>query len=240
MHALVARIRTALLCRSVMRRDVLLCAYGLLLGVVVYEWTKRQGDQVTDDDESDFIGGVTSELESAAYSAADFIDSATGGFLKISAMRTVDLSVLTNQNMQALLRVIRAGEGTSDEQGYRRIFGGQLFASYEDHPRVTVRKSGYTSTAAGAYQMLASTWDETRAMMGLRDFSPASQDAAAVGRIAARGALPDVLAGRFDMAIKKINKEWASMPGSPYGQPTMTFDRARQIYASAGGEGVMA
>jgi muramidase (phage lysozyme) len=240
MPAWAARIRTALLCRSVMRRDVLLCAYGLLLGVVVYEWTKRQGDQVTDDDESDFIGGVTSELESAAYSAADFIDSATGGFLKISAMRTVDLSLLSNRNVQAVLRVIRAGEGTPDEQGYRRIFGGQLFASYADHPRIKVTRGGYTSTAAGAYQALESTWDETRSMMNLPDFSPPSQDKFALGRIAARGALADVIAGRFDMAIKKISKEWASLPGSPYGQPTMTLDRARQLYASAGGEGVMA
>ncbi|WP_235548587.1 glycoside hydrolase family 24 protein [Noviherbaspirillum sp. Root189] len=156
--------------------------------------------------------------------------------MKISAMRTVDLSVLTNPNVQAILRVIRTGEGTADEAGYRRIFGGQMFTSYDDHPRITVTKSGYKSTAAGAYQMLASTWDETRKMMGLSDFSPASQDAAAVGRIAARGALPDVLAGRFDVAIKKIAKEWASLPGSPYGQPVMTIDKARQIYAMAGGE----
>lgn len=219
-----------------MDRRVLLCAYGLLLGVVIYEWKKRQDEQATDDGGGDLLGGVTSELESAAYAAADLIDSATGGFLKISAMRTVDLSVLSHPNMQAMLRVIRAGEGTSDVAGYRRIFGGQLFTSFDDHPRLLVNKSGYKSTAAGAYQILESTWDETRKMMGLSDFSPASQDAAAVGRIAARGALPDVLAGRFDAAIKKINREWASLPGSPYGQPVLTWDRARQLYASAGGD----
>lgn len=217
------------------RNKVLLCAYGLLLGVVIYEWTKRQGE-AGQDDGGDVVGDVTGELESAAYAAADFLDSATGGLLKISAMRTVDLSVLSHPNMQAMLRVIRAGEGTSDVAGYRRIFGGQMFTSFDDHPRVTVRKGGYVSTAAGAYQMLSSTWDETRKMMGLTDFTPASQDTAAVGRIAARGALADVLAGRFDAAIKKINKEWASLPGSPYGQPVLSWDRARQLYASAGGD----
>lgn len=218
------------------RREVLICAYGLLLGVAFYEWKKRQAEQTTGDGDTGFVDDVTSEIESAAATAANFIDSATGGFLKISAMRTVNLNVLGNQNVQAILRVIRTGEGTSDEQGYRRLFGGGLFASYDDHPRITVNKGGYKSTAAGAYQILSSTWDETRQMMGLRDFTPESQDAAAVGRIAARGALPDVLAGRFDIAIKKIAKEWASLPGSPYGQPTITWDRARQIYASAGGE----
>ncbi|HJV86916.1 MAG TPA: glycoside hydrolase family 104 protein [Noviherbaspirillum sp.] len=218
------------------REQVLLCAYGLLLGVIIYEWTKRQGDTATDNGNEDFVGDVGIEFESAAASAANFLDSATGGFLKISAMRSIDMSVLTNPNVQAILRVIRTGEGTTDDQGYRRIFGGQLFSSYADHPRVSVTKGGYTSTAAGAYQMLASTWDETRKMMGLTDFSPASQDAAAVGRIAARGALDDVLAGRFDTAIKKINREWASLPGSPYGQPVMTWDKARAVYASAGGD----
>lgn len=217
-------------------RKLLLCAYGLLLGAAFYEWKKRQGEQTTEEGESSLVDDLSAELESAAASAADFLDTATGGFLKISAMRTVDLSVLNHANVKAMLRVIRTGEGTADVAGYRRIFGGELFTSFDDHPRITVRKSGYTSTAAGAYQFKVSTWDETRKMMGLRDFSPASQDAAAVGRIAARGALPDVLAGRFDVAIKKINREWASLPGSPYGQPTITWDRARQIYASAGGE----
>lgn len=218
-----------------MNRDLLICAYGLLLGVAIYEWKKRQGEQATDDGETGFVDDVTTELESAAATAANFIDSATGGFLKISAMRTVDVSVLSNANVKAFLSVIRTGEGTADANGYRRLFGGQLFDSYDDHPRITVSKSGYKSTAAGAYQMLSSTWDETRQLMGLRDFSPASQDAAAVGRIAARGALPDVLAGRFDIAIKKVAREWASMPGSPYGQPAISLSKARQIYAMSGG-----
>lgn len=213
------------------RKALLLVMYGALAGVAYYAWRRSQDDSGS----GDFVEDVTADLESAASSAADFIDSASGGILKISAMRTVDLSVLRHPNVQAVLRVIRTGEGTADAQGYRRIFGGQLFTDYADHPRVTVRKGGYVSTAAGAYQALASTWDETKRIMGLPDFSPASQDAFAVGRIAARGALDDVLAGRFDTAIKKIAKEWASLPGSPYGQPTLSWDRARSLYASAGG-----
>jgi len=71
--------------------------------------------------------------------------------------------------------------------------------------------------------------------MGLKDFSPASQDLAALGRIAARGALDDVLAGRFTLAISKINKEWASLPNSPYGQPTQTLTGALAVYQSNGG-----
>ena len=88
----------------------------------------------------------------------------------------------------------------------------------------------WTSTAAGAYQFLARVWDETARIMGLGDFSPGNQDLAAVGRIAARGALPDVLAGRFESAVRKCAWEWASLPGSPYGQPTISMERAKAIY----------
>lgn len=180
----------------------------------------------------DVIGAADSVLGSGL----DVVDELTGGFVKVSRMRTVTAADMRNENVQAMLRVIRNGEGTADDNGYRRIFGGQLFSGWADHPRVTVKKSGYTSSAAGAYQMLISTWDETRATMGLRDFSPASQDMAAVGRIAARGALEDVKAGRFEQAVKKIAREWASLPGSPYGQPVISMERARAVYLAAGGE----
>lgn len=150
-------------------------------------------------------------------------------------MRGVDASTLRDANVQAMLRVIRAGEGTADQGGYNRLFGGGSFAGYADHPRRVVKIGAYTSTAAGAYQFLASVWDETRAAMGLRDFSPASQDMGAVGRIAARGALADVQAGRFARAISKLNKEWASLPDSPYGQPTLSMERAASIYVAMGG-----
>jgi len=36
-----------------------------------------------------------------------------------------------------------------------------------------------------------------------------------------------VKAGRFDAAVAKCAKEWASLPGSPYGQPVKTLDQAR-------------
>ncbi len=218
-----------------MRTSIILAAG--VVGVAAYVASRRQADEVSyepdvSEPESD---GFDSVLSDAATTAMEFIDSASGGLVKVSAMRTVAPGVLGDLNVQAMLRVIRAGEGTADDGGYRRLFGGGTFESLADHPRIVVSKSGYRTTAAGAYQMLSSTWDETKAAMGLRDFSPASQDLAAVGRIAARGALADVIAGRFDKAVKKLGGEWASLPGSPYGQPTISIDRARSIYAMSGG-----
>lgn len=159
--------------------------------------------------------------------------------LRLSLMRELDPALLADANLRAFLRVIRTGEGTADAGGYSRLFGGDRFEGFDDHPRIKVCRnwSGgrICSTAAGAYQFLASTWDETARIMGLPDFSPASQDIGALGRIAARGALPDVLAGRFEDALRKVAREWASMPGSPYGQPTITLAKAQQIYTAAGG-----
>ena len=144
-------------------------------------------------------------------------------------------AALADTNLRAFLAVIRAGEGTTDEEGYRRCYGGSLFDSFADHPRRTITAGRWTSTAAGAYQFLARTWDGLVKQYAFPDFSPASQDAAAVALIAGRKALDDVLAGRIQVAIGKCNREWASLPGSPYGQPTRSMAQALATYAAAGG-----
>jgi muramidase (phage lysozyme) len=161
--------------------------------------------------------------------------------------------LLREPNVQAFLRVIRAGEGTADDDGYRRQFGGKLFNSFADHPRdpVTARLGKppridddgnfvaggqtITSTAAGAYQFLARTWDGLVKQHGFRDFEPRTQDIAALALIDGRGALDDVLAGRVEQAITKCNREWASLPGSPYGQPTRTMAQALAVFAEFDG-----
>lgn len=150
----------------------------------------------------------------------------------IDNFTTDEMSALENRNVRAFLMMIRTGEGTAGSNGYRTLFGGQLFDGFEDHPRITVTAGGYTSTAAGAYQILSRTWDG----LGLADFTPASQDVAAVMLIKRRGALADVIAGRIEQAVAKCAKEWASLPGSPYGQPTITLSRAAAVYAQWGGQ----
>ena len=166
---------------------------------------------------------------------AESIDKVTGSTFKISRMAQVTPALLAEPQIRAALRMIRRGEGTADDAGYRRIFGGRMFDSYSDHPRIKITAGGYISTAAGAYQFLSSTWDETAKILGLRDFSPASQDLAAVARIVYRKALDDVLAGDMAAALPKLGKEWASMPGSPYGQPTISQQTALSTFRDFGG-----
>lgn len=149
-------------------------------------------------------------------------------------------TALQDPNVRAFLQLIRTGEGTTGPNGYRTLFGGGLFEGFADHPRQLITRNGITSSAAGAYQFLSGTWDEMRTQYGLPDFSPSSQDLACIGLIKRRNALADVIAGRFSTAIMKCNKEWASLPGSPYGQPTLSLARARDVLASAGGISVEA
>ena len=139
-------------------------------------------------------------------------------------------SALHTRNMRAFLRVIREGESSQGDDAYRTLFGGGLFGDLSKHPNRTITANGYTSTAAGAYQFLSKTWNECRDVLNLRGFTPAEQDLAAVFLIQRRGALDDVLEGRIEDAIAKCGREWASLPGSPYGQPVMTLEKAMRTY----------
>ena len=160
------------------------------------------------------------------------------------------LPFLSDPNVIAFLRLIRAGESTQDESAYRLLFGStkanpKLFDSFDDHPRVRTYetydgqfikngKIDYT-TAAGAYQIVETTWNAVAARLGLRDFSPKNQDLAALSLIDGRAALDDVLAGNIDRAMFKCRNEWASLPGSEWGQPTQAHDKALAVYRDAGG-----
>lgn len=132
--------------------------------------------------------------------------------------------LMTNRHVKAFLALIKYTEGA----GYQTIFGGERFSSFDDHPRRAITKTlggkPITSTAAGAYQFLSRTWDECATACGLSDFSPVSQDIAALYLIERRRALAAVLDGDWKTALERCNREWASLPGSPYGQPTKTLE----------------
>lgn len=207
--------------------DYLILGLFLIAGAWFYS---KRADGAGDDGYSDL------NLFSSVSNNFDEAVNTLKNTFSVNRIADAKPAMLNNTNVQAFLKVIRTGEGTADALGYSRLFGGASFSGFADHPRKVVKKSGYTSTAAGAYQFLSSTWDETAKALGLRDFSPASQDLAALGRIAARGALDDVINGNFESAIKKVNKEWASMPLGPYGQPTMTMASAAKTFKKFGGK----
>lgn len=135
-------------------------------------------------------------------------------------------SLLSNENVQRALASIRASEGTAAYQDpYSVGFGGTRINSYAEKPRGLSSfrdnsgKRGKTS-AAGAYQFLNDSWGDMERGLGLTDFSPNSQDIAAVGLLDRAGALDNVLSGDVKGFVKDANGTWASLPGSPYNQPT--------------------
>lgn len=140
-----------------------------------------------------------------------------------------------SNNLKAFLLMLQHAEGTIGANAYRMLFGGELFTDYSVHPNRVIRKSGISSTAAGAYQFLFRTWSSLKQQLALPDFSPQSQDAAAIELIRQKGALPDVLGGRISSAIVKVQKIWASLPGAGYGQRELKTEELLKFYEKAGG-----
>ena len=130
---------------------------------------------------------------------------------------------------RALLDTIASAEGAD----YNVQFGGGRFDTSRGwkHPRQVLGRgkggvnSQWASDASGRYQFLSTTWDEVAGQLGIKDFSPANQDAAAMRLIERRGVnLDDVVAGKVDAGtLAKLAPEWASLPTlagkSAYGQP---------------------
>jgi muramidase (phage lysozyme) len=125
-------------------------------------------------------------------------------------------------NMQAFLRAVRFGEGTSDDLGYYRLCGGGEMPTLDRHPaydgfKIYIPRLDVYSTAAGAYQINLPTWES----LGFhRDspFQPYDQDIAAMMLINRKGALDLIEDGLIKAAVNKCRKVWASLPGAGYGQ----------------------
>lgn len=185
----------------------------------------------------------------AAVDLAGLFYQATGAAM--DAVSSIDPDQ-AERNLRAFLRMIRYAEGTAGPDGYRTLFGGGLFHSYADHPRVARQftdRAGRRlwTSAAGAYQFMAAsplpgggatrvdTWGELQRRLALPDFGPESQDAAATELIRQAGALADVRAGRFAAAVGKVRRIWASLPGAGYAQAEKSMDTLQAAYTRAGG-----
>jgi lysozyme len=146
-----------------------------------------------------------------------------------------------NANVRAFLLMIRKSEGTDGPDGYRTMFGHRLFDSFADHPReyfTYTDLAGKTirTSAAGAYQIIYSVWSVLKSRLALPDFTPASQDRAAIELISERDALDDIFSGRFTGAVYKVRSIWASLPGSDAHQPEHDLQQVEQWYLQAGGQ----
>jgi len=123
---------------------------------------------------------------------------------------------------KALLDTIAGPESAGR---YDVVYGGGRFSDFKDHPRQSMPiksgpNRGKSSSAAGRYQFLGSTWDQYKNKLGLPDFSPGSQDAAAWAlasdtyRAKTGGDLEQALAkGDYGGVGKALSGVWTSLPG---------------------------
>jgi len=146
-------------------------------------------------------------------------------------------------NVEAFLRVVRGGETSQDDSAYRMLFGSELYTgSIDAHPRIAKMSPWGWTAPFGAYQIMAvvpgkvktDTYDRLAKVLG-PSMEPYEQDLKACLLLHWRGAMEDVRAGRLEQAIAKCGDEWASLPGSKYGQPTRTLEQARKTYLKYGG-----
>jgi muramidase (phage lysozyme) len=91
------------------------------------------------------------------------------------------------------------------------------------------------SHSLGRYQFIKKTWRGLAQRLHFSGFTPVEQDLGAADLIRGRSALEDVIAGRFDIAIRKCAKEWASLPGAGYGQRENALVKLQNAYTAAGG-----
>lgn len=143
--------------------------------------------------------------------------------------------LLKKPEVKALLNTIRYAEGTSGPAGYQTMFGGGKFSDLSRHPDKVISSGGYSSAAAGAYQFLPGTWSGASKALGLKTFTPAEQDVAALYLIQRRGALDPFLKGeKFGNVLSKLAPEWASLPtasgSSYYGQPVKKLEDLWGVY----------
>ena len=133
------------------------------------------------------------------------------------------------------------GEGTDNgrqktrNHGYDVIVGEAIYWLLRSPSQTCHAKPKLKSTGAGRYQLLSRWWDAYRKQLGLKDFSPKSQDAVALQQIKERGALPMIDRGDIRQAIDRCSNIWASLPGAGYGQFEHKADSLIAKFKEAGG-----
>jgi muramidase (phage lysozyme) len=158
-----------------------------------------------------FMNGLGSGLGGIARGIGSFFGGGGGGG-DGSAVATATSTESTDipKEGRALLDAISSGESP----GYNVLNGGGTFSDYSHHP-------GYR--AAGRYQFIPSTWEKQKRRLGLTDFSPKSQDAAAwddaqqvYAHRTGRNLLTDLQNGYTDQVANALSGEWISIPGEPF------------------------
>jgi tape measure domain-containing protein len=165
--------------------------------------------------------------------------------------RTENERLLQHPAIQAMMDAIGVGEGTFDpktgQRNWMKWFGNARFTPGEDHPGVSpvpffnkLTGKWDRSSAAGGGMFLSKTWRGAEDDVGDLAFNnPRDQEIAFVEKMRDRGMIGPLLRGDVRTAMALGAPEWASLPGSPYKQPTVkestvvdTFNKQLGVYAN--------
>lgn len=129
-------------------------------------------------------------------------------------------------NTTAMLGLIAWAEGTDDR--YNVIYTGAKFDSFDGHPARVMCSAGICSDAAGRYQFLSTTWQPIKTKLNLPDFSPQSQDSAAIELIKQCGGYGAAVRGDVAGFADRCWIQWASLQ-SASGQKLDKRQRSHSI-----------
>lgn len=207
-----------------MRREFIILAF---IGAALFFYTRAQGAFLPDPASADPVDDVTPPP------SPDPLTLYIPGTVNDTSINPPPPGLTADQYVAAGLALIRQFETRND---YSALYGGGHFSDFTEHPNIPVpiHLPGYEgkhSTAAGAYQFLYGTWEPIKERLGLPDFSPASQDAAAVELLKEIGALGPLQSGDFDTFLRLASSQWASLPYSAAKQHPQSIVAANDFLA---------
>lgn len=140
----------------------------------------------------------------------------------------INSDAVDQPEVMAFLDALAWAEGTGDSYDVQYTFA--RFSDFSQHPAQIQCSGDLCSDAAGRYQFLSTTYASQASALGLTDFSPRSQDLAAIQLLKANGAYDKIMAGDIAGAVNAVRTIWASLPGSGHGQPEKGLDQFLQVY----------
>ena len=104
------------------------------------------------------------------------------GYFEIKEVKRVALEekkCVCEEKVRAFMRMLRVKEGTEGEKGYTTLYGGTQFSDMSKHPNKVITLGKYSSTAAGAYQIMGYTYDGIKkyfSKYNITNFNQEAQD----------------------------------------------------------------
>lgn len=156
------------------------------------------------------------------------VESTLEGLKGLHPQRVAPATTAASEGLPSARREILDTIAGTEAPDYNTLYGGRKIADLSKHPGIDVPimsgpNIGKTSSAFGRYQFLEPTWNEQARKLGLKDMSPASQDAAAWNLASetyqnktGRNLEEDWASGDPAMrqsALRALSGVWTSLPG---------------------------